>query len=574
MTPPAMTPRAGTQRPIPRRVLATFAALAIGFGFAAPAIALDLPPSQLGVNVYDFANLWSADTEKQAQSIVDGITARTGVQVAVVSWPTGLTSVSTSQAALDAATIGNAWHVGREGDQDGLVVLFDMDISQQHGQVYLATNAGFKATYLSDTEAQAVIDNDMLPRAKVGDLDGALIAGLQHLDRIIQPGGNPERTAGAVVRLVAAAIVAGLGVLLLLVFYRAWSRHGRDAEIPLIDDSVLLPEPPPSLTPAMATVLRKDLVTREAFTSALVDLGHRGLITFSQNGDDAKNIDLVVPDGPLRDAASLAARERPLGVAETSLVQLIRKDASGGSLSHDQLQQGKGLELYNDFKKHIGIVAASQGWFRDDPNRAVVRWAAIGVVVAVTAAIGLWILGMVDSVGFVGADLRQNTAVLSAAIVLDIVVGIAVAVLSRYMAARTSAGAQTLAMALAYRNTLRHEMANAPTVEVAVEATKRRLPWITTPDVLTVWAVALGLNAEIDRLIKQTLEADHAAGRTGWVPLWFAAPGGFGSIGSVSGLAATVASVGASAASSGGSGFGGGGGFGGGFGGGGAGGGF
>src|SRR5204863_6760132 len=86
------------------------------------------------------------------------------------------------------------------------------------------------------------------------------------------------------------------------------------------------------------------------------------------------------------------------------------------------------------------------------------------------------------------------------------VAGGLIAVLSRWLAARTEAGAQALAMALAYRNTLTYELAHAKTIDAAVQATKSRLPWITTPDLLTVWAVALGLNDEIERLIKRTFE--------------------------------------------------------------------
>ncbi|HJW21321.1 MAG TPA: TPM domain-containing protein [Candidatus Limnocylindrales bacterium] len=551
-----------TGRPPMRRALALPAALLIALGWAATAAtapAMDLPPSQLGVSVYDFANIWSAATEQQAETIVDRIAARTGVQIAVVSWPSGLTGVSTDEAALDAATIGNTWKVGREGDQDGLVVLYDMDTSLVHGEIYLATNKGFRDAYLSDSEAQAVHDSAFIPPAKNGDLDASVLAGLQELDRIIQPGGNPDRTAGATIRLIAAAIIAALGLLVLLMFYLAWLRQGRDAAIPLIDDSVLLPEPPPGLTPAMATVLRRDRVTMEAFTSALVDLGHRGLVTFDQAGDDAKNIDLVVNRPALDDAGSRAARERPLGVAETSLLHLIRNSATEGRLSRETLKQGTGQKLYQDFRQHIGIVAASQGWFVADPNKVITRWTAIGIGVAVAAGVGFWITGMVDRVGLVGPDLPKNAAFVSLALGFDVLVGIGIAVLGRYMAARTPTGAQTLAMALAYRNTLRYEIANATTIDAAVEATKRRLPWITTPDLLTVWAVAFGLNTEIDRLIKQSLEADQAVGRVGWVPLWFASPSGFGSVGSVSGLAATVASVGVTAASSGGGGFGGGG---------------
>jgi len=127
------------------------------------------------------------------------------------------------------------------------------------------------------------------------------------------------------------------------------------------------------------------------------------------------------------------------------------------------------------------------------------------------------------------------------------------------MVARTESGAQTLAMALAYRNTLRYEIKNAPNIATAVQTTKSRLPWITTPDELTVWAVALGLKSEVDHLIKETFRQDPSGG--GWAPIWFTGSGGFGSIGDMGSM---LSSISTTSASSSGSGYGGGGGGGGG----------
>jgi uncharacterized membrane protein YgcG len=536
-------------------------------GDASLVLGKDLPPSQLGVNVYDFAEIWTDDTEARAESIVDGINARTQAQVAVVSWPSGEAYVSLGGAQVDARIIMDAWGVGRAGVNDGLVVLFDMDTTNRHGQIYLATGEGFRDLYLSDGEAQSVVDGDMLPKAKDGDLDGALIGGLEHLDRVVQPGGNPERAFLVALRYGGAILALVIGLAVVGLFVRAWWRQGRDAEIPLIDDSVLLPEPPRGLTPALATVLQHDLVTKDAFTSALVDLGHRGIVTFKEADGDSKKVDLVVPDEPLGDPSSRTARARPLGVAEHALASYIDGSAGAdGVLDHEALKSGTGEKLWDDFKKHIGIAAKSSGWFRDDPNKLVGRWVGVGVSLAIAAGIVVFITGSVDILGSADA-VPDGAPALLAALVFDVIAGIAIAFLSRYMAARTESGALTLAMALAYRNTLRYEIANAKTVDAAVEATKRRLPWITTPDVLTVWAVALGLNQEIDKLIRETLEADRDAGRSGWSPIWFSGTSwssGGGVFGGGAGLAGAVASVSVSATSSSGGGFGGGGGGGGG----------
>jgi len=530
-----------------------------------------LPPTTAGVNVYDFAGIWTADTKAAAQQVIDQVNARTGAQIAVVSWPSGESSVSTGGAATDARVIMDAWGVGRAGINDGLVVLFDMDTTNQHGQVYLATGSGFRDKYLSDSEAQAIVNGDMLPHAKDSDLDAALTAGLAHIDRVTQPGGNPERVFAAALQVVEAVLAAIVAVVVLRLFLRTWWRRGRDARTPLIDDSVLLPAPPPGLTPALATVLRDDIVGKDAFTSALVDLGHRGLVTFKEEdgilGKLQHKIDLVVPDQPLADAASEAARARPLGVAEHGLYLSVSNEAEDGVLDATRLKSGIGQKLYQEFKQHIGVAAGSSGWFADDPNKLIGRWGAIGIGLGVAAVIAFFVLASADET--TDAFVKPGAEPLAAALGLGLLAAIAIVVFSRRLAARTTSGAEVLAMSLAYRNTLRYVLANAKTIQGAVESTKSRLPWITTPDVLTVWAVALGLNAEIDKLIQRTFETAGSTGTGIWAPLWFSggslgAGSSFGGIGGVSGLAGAVSSIATTPTSSSGGGFGGGGGGGGG----------
>ncbi|MBI3752378.1 MAG: DUF2207 domain-containing protein [Chloroflexi bacterium] len=558
---PRTTPRSASRANARRSVLA-IAALALVALAPATALAIgsELPPNQAGVYLYDLANIWQPATEARAQQVAEAIRSRTKATVVVVSWPTGFDSVSTGTARTDAAAIMDAWGVGRRGINDGLVVLFDMDTSNRHGQIFLYAGSGFLDTWLNEAEASSIVNGDMLPKAKSGDFDGALLAGIDHLDRIIQPGGNPERASWALIRLSLSIALAVAGGALLGRFLRAWWLRGRDARTPLIDASVLLPDPPPGLTPAMATVLREDMVDRAAFTSALVDLGHRGLVTFQDDEGDGKKVDLHVPREPLADIGSLEARRRPLGVAEHSLAQKIESDGDpdgeGWTITAKRLRAGTGAKLYEDFKKHIGVAAGSSGWFRDDPNKLMGKWAGIGTLVAIAAPIALAVFGLADE----GSPdiLKPGYEPLAAALGFDCLIGIVIAIGSRFLPARTEDGARTLAMALAYRNTLEFEIAQAPTVTAAVEATKPRLPWITTPDLLTVWAVALGLNHEIDKLIKRTMETQGTTGAGVWTPFWFSGSLGGGGFSSA-GLAGAVSSISVSATSSSGGGFGGGG---------------
>jgi uncharacterized membrane protein YgcG len=535
------------------RVAGVASLLALAMALLASATGLGLgtlPPNQPGVYVYDLADIWSQPTVDRAQAIAVAIRERTQAELAIVSWPSDDADVSTATARADAITIMDTWGVGRQGVNDGLVVLFDMDAgSRSHGQIYLYAGHGFLEQYLDESEAASVVDGVMLPRAKDGDLDAALLDGLARIDHVVQPGGNPDRAGETVLNLLLAALVIGVALLVFGLFLRTWWERGRDARVLLIDDSVLLPDPPPGLTPALATVLRKDAVDKDGFTSALVDLGHRGLVTFEAAEGDSKHVNLVIPPSPLIDPNSLEARRRPLGSAEASLAQAIASRAEGGLLSWASLKGGEGAKLWEAFKGDIGRAAKAAGYFRDDPNRLTGIWLGIGIGLVAAAVV----------FGFVFAfDTAQNSnllragrEILGAPILVAVLLGIAIAVLSPRLAARTSDGARALAMSLAYRNTLRFEMAASQTVDEAVEKTRSRLPWITTPDLLTVWAVAFGLKHEIDDLIKQTFAAAQATGVAGWAPIWYAG----GSLESVSSM---VGSISTTAASSSGSGYGGG----------------
>lgn len=531
-----------------------------------------LPPPTAGDYVYDFAEIWSDATEVHAQQIAETIRTRTEAVVVVVSWPTGLSRVSPDISLADGREIMRAWGVGRAGVDDGLVVLFDMDTSLAHGQVTLWAGDGFQDLYLNATERERIINGDMLPRAVEGDLDAALVAGLEHIDRAVQPGGNPERAFERLLTFAVAIVAIGFGLLVFGLFLRRWWLSGRDAPVPLVDDSVLLPTPPRGLTPAMATLLRRDRIDNEAFTSAMVDLGHRGLVTFRADAKDDKKVDVLVPPEPLAELPYLEARRRPLGTAETALETAIERKATSESegwqvLTSEKLREGAGKELLDRFRRDLGRAGESEGWYRDDPNRLTGRWVAIGIGVIVVGAIAF---------GFFALDTSESSNLLlpgrelpAAAFGIVGLLGLLIIVLSGRLVARTAAGSQALAMSLAYRNTLRFELKRAHSVDEAVEHTHSRLPWITTPDLLTVWAVAFGLKQEMDDLIRETFRSAEQTGATAWSPAWYVGSSGgsgwsAGGVAAVSGLGAAIGSISASASSSGGGGFGGGGGGGGG----------
>jgi len=247
------------------RFLATLAA-AWALLLVVPALVLaqppagpPFPPPENNVTVYDYANLLSPTTEAQATQIIAGIEQRTGAEVAIYTqYKPGSDEDSTLS---DARALMNQWGIGRAGFNDGLVILINMNRTQclpnvsGNGQVQLFAGDGYLATYLSNSERQAIFDNDMKPLLVECNFDGAIMAALNKIDA----NATPEHAAALNTARIVDAAVGLIGAPLLLILIVGWAgwswfRYGRDP-VYLDDPAVLMPAPPPDLTAASAAVV-------------------------------------------------------------------------------------------------------------------------------------------------------------------------------------------------------------------------------------------------------------------------------------------------------------------------------
>ncbi len=500
---------------------------------ATVALGFSLPPSETGRSVYDFAGIWTPDTIAGAEATAARLRDATGVQIAVVSIPTGASAVSTATALGDAKRIMDTWGVGRAGVNDGIVVLFDLDTSLRHGQIYVYGGSGITSTYISADAAQSIAD-DMLSRAKDGDLDGALTTGMSEIaDAVDHPG---TRLGSAPVVPLPVIIVLLLDGAILLFMVAAWWRDGRDPPVPLIDDSVLLPAPPPGLTPSMAALLRDGAATGSAPAAALVDLASRNLLAIREGttplGIGHKPLDFIVSDPS---DPRVAQAESLVGEPERGLLRELRAIAENGVV--DRARLARAPRLLSNFGSAMGRAAAATPWYRSDPTSSVNRYAGVPVL-AFFALIGV----------FVFAN-PSGPSVVIAVVATIVTVGVGV-LIARSMAARTPDGSWVLGMALAYRNTLAHEIGAADGIVRATEATKLKLPWVETPDALITWAIALGLADEVGKLISRSIDDPASAS---WHPTWYS-----GSAVSFASFGSSIASITVTAASSSGGGYGGG----------------
>jgi len=163
-------------------VLATLVAIALALGLALPAVAAEpgppFPDPVDGQAVYDTAGLLSQETRDQAELIIDAIESQSKAEVVVYTQALGRDHITTEEAESHARALMDQWGVGRRGVDDGLVILFDLDTTNEHGQVQLYAGPGFSSSYLSDDERQAIYQDVMVPLLADQQFDDALLATL------------------------------------------------------------------------------------------------------------------------------------------------------------------------------------------------------------------------------------------------------------------------------------------------------------------------------------------------------------------------------------------------------------
>ena len=310
------------------------------------------------------------------------------------------------------------------------------------------------------------------------------------------------REVNAVVGLIIAPLLfilaAGYAVL-------AWYRKGRDA-VYTDDPSVLMAGPPEALTAASAALIYDDRSSRRTLTTAMVDLASRGELAFAP--ESGAKVGIRVLDPHPDDASLAAARRRPLSDAETYLVGAVRGISTDYLDPSDVLQFGQKTP---EFDKRLEQHAVDQGWFARRPRDLIQRWSLVAVAELVLAIV----------FGLIGVNLPSSGLVL-----LAVAAGAAAAVtvaVARVMPARTLDGARVQAMLQAYRRTLQATMAQARSMPQVVQ--QANLAWLDTPDLATVWGVALGLQDEIQTVLQRTMDDQRAAGGTvssaAWLPIWF-----------------------------------------------------
>jgi uncharacterized membrane protein YgcG len=481
---------------------ASVAGLALGVGPPYPAPVEDAA-------VYDEADLLISNVEVALEELIDAIEARSGAEIVIYTEPT--TDISEDENFSNARALMDQWGVGREGFDDGFVILVakDPDVGQTRISTY--AGSGFLRAYANEEVQRTIREGDLVPYARVGDWDSAMLETVHALDARVTP--DATQTLNTLRTLDAALGLIGAPLVLLLTLGPAWWRWRREGDDPALTDSpsILMAGPPAEMTPSLATVVRQGRSTQHSLNATLLELAAAGRISF-ENLDQVASSRSDDPPDPLTDPAIVVHRDagdESLGKADGLAWDTIRRlGGSGNRLTRQSLWQLNGA--LGAVGRALEHEAVRIGWLARMPGPLIGWVSTLGVMEVLLGAGAI----------FLGFTIPMSGATLLG--IALIVGGLGTLAFGRAMSQRTKAGAYVDAMLTAYRRTLEKTLEQARSMrEVVAEPTVRTLA--DTPDKAVVWGIALGLHAQVSEVLARGL-ADHRAtgGSAGdsYYPVW------------------------------------------------------
>ena len=449
------------------------------------------PEPDAGRSVYDTANMLSADAVERTEDLIDTMESSVGAEMAVYTEHNP--GISEDQNLANARSLLEGWGIGREGFDDGVVLMIALDPRPGESRVSLYGGSGFVTSYATPEELTRIIDEVFVPLAVNGERERAIVETVEAVTERTSPEVRAHLDRMRILNAAVGIIGAPLALLTTLgLAWRHWRREGDDPD--LVDSpSVLMAGPPAEMTPALATVVRHGSASQHTLNTALVEMAGSGRITF-HNLDQVGSKKSDDPPDPLTDPAIEIHRgveSRALGPVEgRAWAAVQRLGGSDDRLTRTSLWRLNSTldKLRDDFERE----AVRLGWLERMPGPSMGRMTWIGIGIGVVGAGAIW-LGL--SVPASGAVL------LGAALVLG---GLGTIGFARSMSQRTTRGAYVDAMLKAYRRTLRKTMEQSRSMgEVVTDPEVATLA--DTPDKAVVWGLALGLHDEVAAVLARGL---------------------------------------------------------------------
>lgn len=127
--------------------------------------------------VNDLADVLSDQEEQQLEAELVQFNDQTSTQIAIITVP----SLNGYDIADFSFRIGEKWGVGQKGKNNGIVIVFKPKTQGESGGVFVAVGYGLEGIIPDAVANRNVVDYEMIPRFKQGDIYGGLSAGTQVL---------------------------------------------------------------------------------------------------------------------------------------------------------------------------------------------------------------------------------------------------------------------------------------------------------------------------------------------------------------------------------------------------------
>ncbi len=131
-----------------------------------------MPARKLTGRVVDAADILSREFEDQLSSQLEQFEKDTRVQLVVATTP----NLEGENVAVYTRKLGNAWGVGNETRDDGLILL----VAPNERKTRIEVGNGLEEV-VTNAEAQTIIDVHMLPKFRNGNFEAGIDAGVNQL---------------------------------------------------------------------------------------------------------------------------------------------------------------------------------------------------------------------------------------------------------------------------------------------------------------------------------------------------------------------------------------------------------
>lgn len=185
-------------------------------------LAVEYPP--LTGRVVDQAGVIAAESRSRLDQLLGAHERETGNQVVVVT----VASLGGEDIEAYGVGLGRQWAIGREGEDDGVLLI----VAPNEREVRIEVGYGLEGT-LTDALAFQIIQNEILPRFRAGDLDGGIVGGAEAILRTLDGEYTPEPWTARSAEAGAADGLPIPGWVVPLLFFGIWllvvyivRRHG------------------------------------------------------------------------------------------------------------------------------------------------------------------------------------------------------------------------------------------------------------------------------------------------------------------------------------------------------------